>query len=422
MSLTVLMNAGPWLSVPPPGYGGIENVVATLVPELRRLGVRVVLASVETSTLPVDEKISVFPDGQFHALQRPYNQVCGVSQAHLSGVVRALHPATTSTWCTTMWRRSGWPPWPRWARTPRRRCTPCTGTWRSTRSSTATWTAATGSGSTASPPRSWPAPRRRCAAHSVGHVHLSTPLAVDADRAPLADKGDYVIILGRINPGKGQDLGARLAQQVGRPAGAGRAGRAVPPAGGPGRGRRRGAAEPRRAVLLRPRRAARRRRPGPLGRHRRRAGARRPARRCPRLAVPAALGGARRHRRGRVPGPGYAGGRPPPGAACPSSSSTGAPDCSPPTRRSWASWCWPPACSTRTSAAGRPPPRFTPAVMARAVRRAVRAGPPARRPAAPARLTGHRPPGPPAPRVGRVVCRRRARECRPLPCHVRRPT
>ena len=46
MTLTVLMNAGPWLSVPPPGYGGIENVIATLVPELRRLGVRVVLASV----------------------------------------------------------------------------------------------------------------------------------------------------------------------------------------------------------------------------------------------------------------------------------------------------------------------------------------------------------------------------------------
>ncbi|MFD0788470.1 glycosyltransferase, partial [Micromonospora azadirachtae] len=91
MSLTVLMNAGPWLSVPPPGYGGIENVIATLVPELRRLGVRVVLASVADSALPVDELVSVFPDGQFGALQRPYNQVCGVAQAHLAGVVRQLH-------------------------------------------------------------------------------------------------------------------------------------------------------------------------------------------------------------------------------------------------------------------------------------------------------------------------------------------
>ncbi|MGI5215170.1 glycosyltransferase [Plantactinospora sp. CA-290183] len=90
MSLTVLMNAGPWLPVPPKGYGGIENIVATLVPELRRLGVRVVLATVGTSELPVDERLSVFAEGQFAALQRPYNQVCGISQAHLNGVVRAL--------------------------------------------------------------------------------------------------------------------------------------------------------------------------------------------------------------------------------------------------------------------------------------------------------------------------------------------
>ena len=29
--LRVLVNAGPWLPVPPSGYGGIETVVATLV-------------------------------------------------------------------------------------------------------------------------------------------------------------------------------------------------------------------------------------------------------------------------------------------------------------------------------------------------------------------------------------------------------
>ena len=50
-ALTVLMNAGPWLPVPPPDYGGIENVVATLVPELRARGHRVVLATVGESEL-----------------------------------------------------------------------------------------------------------------------------------------------------------------------------------------------------------------------------------------------------------------------------------------------------------------------------------------------------------------------------------
>src|SRR6185312_2408785 len=88
--MRVLMNAGPWLPVPPHGYGGIENVVATLVPELRRLGVHVVLATVGDSELAVDERVSVFPTGQFAALQRPYNQVCGIVPAHLHGLATAL--------------------------------------------------------------------------------------------------------------------------------------------------------------------------------------------------------------------------------------------------------------------------------------------------------------------------------------------
>ncbi|MEU4792306.1 glycosyltransferase [Micromonospora tulbaghiae] len=215
MTLTVLMNAGPWLSVPPPGYGGIENVIATLVPELRRLGVRVVLASVESSTLPVDEKIAVFPDGQFHALQRPYNQVCGVSQAHLSGVVRALHarddidlvhdhveavglatltamgPDAPPVLHTLHWDLAKHPElYGNLDGGDRVRV----------------------NGVSASQLARAPQALR---AHSVGHVHLSTPLAVDADRHAPVTKGDHVVILGRINPGKGQDLGARLAQEAG---------------------------------------------------------------------------------------------------------------------------------------------------------------------------------------------------------------
>ncbi|MET8911961.1 glycosyltransferase [Micromonospora sp. NPDC004551] len=217
MTLTVLMNAGPWLSVPPPGYGGIENVVATLVPELRRLGVRVVLASVDSSTLPVDEKISVFPDGQFHALQRPYNQVCGVAQAHLHGVVRALHTRDDIDLVHDHVEAAG----------------------------LATLTAMGPDAPPALHTLHWDLAKhpelygnldggdrvrvngvsaaqlarapRALQEHSVGHVHLSTPLAVGADRRPPVEKGEHVVILGRINPGKGQDLGARLARQVGFP-------------------------------------------------------------------------------------------------------------------------------------------------------------------------------------------------------------
>ncbi|MET7968937.1 glycosyltransferase [Micromonospora sp. NPDC005305] len=217
MTLTVLMNAGPWLSVPPPGYGGIENVVATLVPELRRLGVRVVLASVESSTLPVDERISVFPDGQFHALQRPYNQVCGVAQAHLHGVVRALraradidlvHDHVEAVGLATMAALG--PDAPPALHTLHWDLAKHPELYGNIDGGGRVHVNGVSAAQLARAPRA-------LREHSVGHVHLSTPLAVDADRRPAVAKGEHVVILGRINPGKGQDLGARLARQVGFP-------------------------------------------------------------------------------------------------------------------------------------------------------------------------------------------------------------
>jgi glycosyltransferase involved in cell wall biosynthesis len=89
-ALTVLMNAGPWLPVPPPDYGGIENVVATLVPELRARGHRVVLATVGESDLPADEHLSVFPTGQFGHITGPYNQMMGIAHAHMRSVLDRL--------------------------------------------------------------------------------------------------------------------------------------------------------------------------------------------------------------------------------------------------------------------------------------------------------------------------------------------
>ncbi|KAB1914010.1 glycosyltransferase [Micromonospora sp. AMSO31t] len=217
MTLTVLMNAGPWLSVPPPGYGGIENVVATLVPELRRLGVRVVLASVESSTLPVDERISVFPDGQFHALQRPYNQVCGVAQAHLHGVVRALrarddidlvHDHVEAVGLATMAALG--PDAPPALHTLHWDLAKHPELYGNLDGGGRVHVNGVSAAQLARAPRA-------LREHSVGHVHLSTPLAVGADRRPAVAKGEHVVILGRINPGKGQDLGARLARQVGFP-------------------------------------------------------------------------------------------------------------------------------------------------------------------------------------------------------------
>ena len=90
MSLTVLMNCGPWLPVPPPGYGGIETVVSALVPELRAFGVRVILATVGTSSLAADGYVVPLSEPRFKSIGAPYNQVSGIAHAHMQGVLKAL--------------------------------------------------------------------------------------------------------------------------------------------------------------------------------------------------------------------------------------------------------------------------------------------------------------------------------------------
>ncbi|MFC6020303.1 glycosyltransferase [Plantactinospora solaniradicis] len=215
MSLTVLINAGPWLPVPPNGYGGIENIIAALVPELRRLDVRVVLATVGSSELAVDEQLSVFPDGQFESLQRPYNQSCGVVQAHLHAVVRALrerddidlvHDHVEAAGLATLAALGPDAP-------------PALHTlhWDLAKHPELYGSFDGGNrvrvnGVSASQLARAPEALRD---HSVGHVHLATPLATDADRRRPADKAGHVVVLGRINAGKGQDLAARLAHQAG---------------------------------------------------------------------------------------------------------------------------------------------------------------------------------------------------------------
>ena len=88
--LRVLVNAGPWLPVPPDGYGGIETVVATLVPELRRAGAHVTLATVGPSALEADEHLRVLDEPAFRSIAMPYNRVSGIAHAHMQGVVAAL--------------------------------------------------------------------------------------------------------------------------------------------------------------------------------------------------------------------------------------------------------------------------------------------------------------------------------------------
>ncbi len=93
MALTVLVNAGPWLPVPPSNYGGVENLLSYLIPELCKLGHRVLLATVGDSRIrEVDEadRLSLFGEGQLRHIAEPYCDVVGIAHAHMQRVVKAI--------------------------------------------------------------------------------------------------------------------------------------------------------------------------------------------------------------------------------------------------------------------------------------------------------------------------------------------
>ena len=215
MTLTVLMNAGPWLPVPPNGYGGIENVIATLVPELRRRGVRVVLSTVAASTLPVDDRVTLFDDGQFRHLLEPYNRVSGIAHAHLHRTLTALrgrddidlvHDHVEVAGLSTFAAASSRPSlhtlhWD-------------LGKHREFYSTVDCGSRVWLNGVSADQLRKAPPSLRR---NVLGHVHLATPLADRPEPSRMPEKAEHVVVLGRITPAKGQHIAIRVTKELGLP-------------------------------------------------------------------------------------------------------------------------------------------------------------------------------------------------------------
>ena len=212
MSLRVLVNAGPWLPVPPDGYGGIETVVATLVPELRRLGVEVTLATVATSTLEVDHRVAPLDSPRFASVAAPFNQVSGVALAHMHGVLDWLRthevdlvhdhlevvgPAMLGA------AGAGVPPtlqtlhWDLRKHADFYACFDGRGRVRF-------------AGVSESQLERAPGNLRR---QAVGYV----PLAVPPPPARSVERGDHAVVLARITRDKAQDVAARVARRAGRP-------------------------------------------------------------------------------------------------------------------------------------------------------------------------------------------------------------
>lgn len=210
MDLTILMNAGPWLAVPPAGYGGIEHVVATLTDALRARGHRVILASVAESSLEVDGLVSVFAEGQFRHLAAPYATVVGIAHAHMQAVVdevrrnpdidlvhdhlevvgpatlAALGPDTPPVLQTLHWDLGKHPDF-----------------YRRFDGRGRVWFAAV---SAAQAARAHP----NLAAQAVDVVPLATPLP---SASALRPPGDHLLTLGRFTPFKGYDLAAAICRR-----------------------------------------------------------------------------------------------------------------------------------------------------------------------------------------------------------------
>ncbi|MGP4056028.1 glycosyltransferase [Mycobacterium sp. 4D054] len=215
MTSTVLINAGPWLSVPPDGYGGIENIVATLIPQLRRQGVRVVLATVGRSTIDVDEQIAVFDEPQFGHLAEPYNDVVGIAAAHMQRIAEELRCRSDidivhdhmEVFGPSMLAAMGLdrPP------------VLHTLHWDLAKHA-AFYNAFEGhgcfgiNGVSASQMRRAPEQLR---SYSLGHVHLATPLADGATHRTAPQKDEHLVLVARVTPNKGQHIAARLAQRFG---------------------------------------------------------------------------------------------------------------------------------------------------------------------------------------------------------------
>ena len=213
MAPTVLMNAGPWLPVPPPGYGGIENVVATLVPELRARGARVVLCAAAGATLAVDELVEALPAPMFEHIAGPYNQMSGIAHAHMQQVVRRLRrggvdvvhdhlevvgPSTLTAMGT------GAPPALHTLHWDLRKHPDFYGRFDG---GGRLWC----NGVSDSQVARAPAALRD---HALGAI----PLAVDPGAIPFQpDKGSRFLVLARITEVKGQDLAARACREGGWP-------------------------------------------------------------------------------------------------------------------------------------------------------------------------------------------------------------
>jgi glycosyltransferase involved in cell wall biosynthesis len=90
MSLTVFINAGPWLPIPPDGYGGVENMLMHLIRELHGQGHKIILGTVGLSEIEVEQKAFLFEEGQHPLIDAPYSDAVWVAHSHMQKMRKVI--------------------------------------------------------------------------------------------------------------------------------------------------------------------------------------------------------------------------------------------------------------------------------------------------------------------------------------------
>lgn len=199
--LRVGLIAPPWLSIPPTSYGGTENVINDLALGLLAAGHDVVLYATGDSTCPVPLRWTyetARPDRlgeavvELHHLLDAYDSLHDVDIIHDHTIVGPVLAASASSSATIPVVTTCHGPFDEELRPTYRRIA------------------------------------RRVPLIAISHHQAATagpiPITavihhgVDPDRIPVGHgEGDYVVFLGRMAPGKGVDVAARVARAAGVP-------------------------------------------------------------------------------------------------------------------------------------------------------------------------------------------------------------
>ena len=88
--LRVAMIAPPWLKIPPDGYGGLEEVVYSLINGLKKLDVDVELFSIGKSKIPAVKNHYLYKDEQYAHIHKPLYESAPIAIAQVMFALKAI--------------------------------------------------------------------------------------------------------------------------------------------------------------------------------------------------------------------------------------------------------------------------------------------------------------------------------------------